>query len=703
MWFLENAWLVPLVPAVCFAIILLLGKRLPTKGSAVGVLGVATSFVLACGAAVQWIQHVNAGGAGEGGEGGHALAGRLFGSVFMRAAEGGGEEHHVVEPITRTVEWFTIGGHTYSAGIQVDGLSVLMLFTVSFISLLVHVYSLEYLRGDRRYTHYFAFLSLFTASMLAYVLSGNILQMLVCWELVGVCSFALIGHWWEEKPNTDAALKAFLTNRVGDVGLICGVIILFWTFGTFDVIEINLGALSGEASHTALLVAALALFAAVTSKSGQFPLHTWLPDAMAGPTPVSALIHAATMVVAGVYLIARLYPVFFEGLSIGHSSINYVAFIGGFTTLIGAGLAFVQKDIKKVLAYSTISQLGYMVMALGVGAWTAGVFHMFTHAFFKACLFLGAGSVSHAAHHTFDMRKMGGLKKYMPATFWTFLIASLALSGIPPFAGFWSKDEILAGAAGGQEQAYTFMLLMGLATALMTAAYMTRTVWMTFFGDYRGEGTPHESPKLMTVPLVILAAFAVVLGLANIPAKLAPDGIETRFEHFVEPTFAFPGIEHAEFSFGLAGASIFLALLGMAMAYFYFFKNRSPFHGLTERNTLARGGHRFLENKYYLDHLYEGVFVPAVRDKLSAASYWFNQKVLDGVVNGAASVTTAVGRFTYKYVDQGSIDRTVNATGTGADDSGQLLRKIQTGKVQQYGALLFLGAAVLAGALIILI
>jgi NADH-quinone oxidoreductase subunit L len=705
MWFLENAWLVPLVPAVCFAIILLLGKRLPTKGSAVGIAGVATSFVLSCGAAVQWIQHVNAGGSGHA-EGGatesHSLVGSLVGSVFPRLAEGG-EEHHVIEPITRSVDWFTIGGHTYHANIQVDGLSVLMLFTVTFISLLVHVYSLEYLKGDRRYTHYFAFLSLFTASMLAYVLSGNILQMLVCWELVGVCSFALIGHWWEEKPNTDAALKAFLTNRVGDVGLIIGVIILFFTFGTFDTIAINLGALEANTSHLALLVASLALFAAVTSKSGQFPLHTWLPDAMAGPTPVSALIHAATMVVAGVYLIARLYPVFFEGLSIGHSSINYVAFIGGFTTLIGAGLAFVQKDIKKVLAYSTISQLGYMVMALGVGAWTAGVFHMFTHAFFKACLFLGAGSVSHAAHHTFDMTKMGGLRKYMKTTFATFLIASVALAGIPPFAGFWSKDEILAGAANGQESAYTFMLVMGLLTAFMTAAYMTRTVWMTFFGEYRGEGTPHESPKVMTVPLIILAAFAVLLGLANIPAKLAPDSVETRFEHFVEPTYAFPSIEHAEFNITLAGVSSALALLGIAMGYFYFFKNRSPFHGLTERNKAAKAGHTFLENKYYLDHLYSGIIVPAVRDKLSAASYWFNQKVLDGIVNGAATVATGLGRLTYKYVDQGVVDRAINASGEGAEGSGQLLRKIQTGKVQQYGALLFLGAAVLAGALILLI
>ena len=264
----------------------------------------------------------------------------------------------------------------------------------------------------------------------------------------------LIGHWWEDKPNSDAALKAFLTNRVGDVGLIIGVIILFFGAGTFNIVDINALAAEGGMSHLILLMAAICLTAAVCSKSGQFPLHTWLPDAMAGPTPVSALIHAATMVVAGVFMIARFYPVFFEGFSIGSSSINLLAFVGAFTTVVGATLAFVQKDIKKVLAYSTISQLGYMVMALGVGAWTAAIFHLFTHAMFKACLFLGAGSVSHAAHHTFDMRKMGGLRKYMPSTFATFVIASLALAGIPPLAGFWSKDEILAGALQGQADAY---------------------------------------------------------------------------------------------------------------------------------------------------------------------------------------------------------------------------------------------------------
>ena len=337
-----------------------------------------------------------------------------------RAESGGAEKS--VGPVVERITWFQIDGVHFELGTLADGLSVMMLITVTLISLLVHIYSTEYLHGDRRFTHYYAFLSLFTAAMLFYVISSNTIQMLTGWELVGVCSFVLIGHWWEEQRNTDAALKAFLTNRVGDVGLMIGVILTFYAAGSssFDVLHINQAALSPAVNGTLLLVGALCLFGGVTSKSGQFPLHTWLPDAMAGPTPVSALIHAATMVVAGVYLIARLYPVFYNGLHIGTGSINYVAFIGAFTTVFGASLAFVQFDIKRVLAYSTISQLGYMVMGLGVGAWTGGVFHLFTHAYFKACLFLCAGSVSHAAHHTFDMREMGGLRKYQRKTFWCF-------------------------------------------------------------------------------------------------------------------------------------------------------------------------------------------------------------------------------------------------------------------------------------------
>jgi NADH-quinone oxidoreductase subunit L len=677
MWFLEHAYLIPAIPLVSFVAILFVGKRLPYKGSELGIAAVGASFVLGCATAVQWIQHVNDASAGE-------------------------AEHAATHPVVTASTWWQSGGAEHHVGTMVDGLSAMMLVTVGIVSLLVHIYSTEYLKGDRRFTHYYAFLSLFTASMLALVIAQNTIMLIVAWELVGLCSFVLIGHWWEEKPNSDAALKAFFTNRVGDIGLMIGVIILFFGAGTFDILHINELAAEGEISHLVLLMAAISLTAAVCSKSGQVPLHTWLPDAMAGPTPVSALIHAATMVVAGVFMVARLYPVFFEGYSIGSSSINALAFIGGLTTLVGATLAFAQYDIKKVLAYSTISQLGYMVMALGVGAWTAAVFHLFTHAMFKACLFLGAGSVSHAAHHTFDMRKMGGLRKYMPQTFTTFIIGSLALAGLPPLAGFWSKDEILAGAAQGQEKAYVVMLIFGLITAGLTAAYMTRAVWMTFFGEYRGEGHPHESPKAITIPLWILAGAAVVVGFVNLPERLAPDSFALRFEHYVQPTFAFPEIEAPEFSFVIAGASIALALVAIALAWLYYERNLGP-HGLTERNALARTGYRILENKYYLDWLYTDVIVGSIKGPIAKATYWFDQHVIDRVVNGAGLGSRRTGNWLYRYIDQGGVDRLVNASGAGAEGSGQLLRKLQTGRIQNYAALFFAGATVLAGIFIVII
>ncbi|MCB1283067.1 MAG: NADH-quinone oxidoreductase subunit L, partial [Microthrixaceae bacterium] len=451
-------------------------------------------------------------------------------------------------PIVKCVHWFNSGGVDIKIGTMLDGASALMLIVVSIVSLLVHVYSTDYVGGDRRYTHYFAFLSLFTASMMFYVISENTLQMIVGWELVGLCSFALIGHWWEERPNTDAALKAFLTNRVGDTGLLVGMIMLFFlagdyfgSNGTFNVIDINYAANNGGIEHKMLLIASVALVAAVMSKSGQFILHTWLPDAMAGPTPASALIHAATMVVAGIFMVARLYPVFFDGLAIGGSSINYLAVVGSVTALFGALMGFVQKDIKKALAYSTVSQLGFMVASLGVGAWTAALFHLFTHAMFKACLFLGAGSLSHAAHHSFNMvDDMGGLRKVMPKTYWTYLIATLSLAGVFPLAGFWSKDEIIAGTGGMNTAtgAYTFVLIMLLAAAFCTAAYMTRTIYYAFFGEYRGHGHPHESGPRLTVPLMILAFLGAVAGFANLPHKFF--GLEfgaaaQQFTKFVEP------------------------------------------------------------------------------------------------------------------------------------------------------------------------
>ena len=744
---IDKVWIIPALMAASFLVILFFGKRWGTRATAgIGIAAVSICLILSVIVAGNWISRVNHPPTGEAlaadviaangltPQTGENIAGEVNAvtkdsgetvstgshsattteattteghSSEATASEHGGE-HESVPPVVRTVTWFQIGGMEFEMGTLVDGLAAMMLITVCIISLLVHIYSTEYLHGDVRFTHYYAFLSLFTASMLFYVLSSNTLQMLMGWELVGVCSFGLIGHWWEEKKNTDAALKAFLTNRVGDIGLILGVIITFFAAGgtSFNVLHINEYALSHSANTTLLLVGALCLFGGVTSKSGQFPLHTWLPDAMAGPTPVSALIHAATMVVAGVYLIARLYGVFFSGLAIGSSTFHYVAFIGGFTTIIGGLLAFVQTDLKKVLAYSTISQLGYMVMALGVGAWTAGVFHLFTHAFFKACLFLGAGSVSHACHHTFDMREMGGLRKKMPVTHATFLIATLALAGIFPLAGFWSKDEILAGAANGQENAYTIMLIFGLITAFLTAAYMGRAYWMTFWGKYRGHAHPHESPKVITVPLIILAACAVVFGFTNFPGNFfgikLPTGVTTRFEHFVEPTFAFPPLQHAEFTPWLAVISTILAATGLFLAYQYYEKNRGP-HGLTSRNKVAHAGYTFLENKYYLDDLYTGVIAGSTKGPIARAANWFNQNILDGVVNGIGFVARKIAGVVYVFGDQLVIDGAVNGSGRGSEGAGQLLRKIQTGKVQQYASILFAGAVVLAGVLVFVV
>jgi len=706
---LEYAWIIPLLPAASFFLILLFGKRLPFKGSELGIAAVGAAFVLAVVVNTQWFDHVN--------EAEHAgseeAAASVEGSEGSEAAAE--DEHFTVEPITEEVTWFQNDGLDIEVGMLLDGPAVMMLFVVTLVSLLVHVYSTDYVAGDRRYTHFFAFLSLFTASMLGLVMAKSTLQLIVCWELVGVCSFVLIGHWWEEKANSDAALKAFIVNRVGDVGLLCGVVTLYFASGataserTFDILEINTRALAGDISQTALLVAACALVAAVMSKSGQFILHVWLPDAMAGPTPVSALIHAATMVVAGIFMVGRLYGVFYQGLSIGISTVNLLAVVGGVTVLGGAGLAFVQNDIKKVLAYSTVSQLGYMVMALGIGAWTAAFFHLFTHAFFKACLFLGSGSVSHAVH-SFDMRKdMGGLRKWMPHTFWTFMIATAALIGIFPLAGFWSKDEILAGASqlGGNGNYVAFMIV-GITGAMMTAAYMTRCVYLTFFGEFRGHGHPHESGPRIVVPLWILAGLAVVAGLANIPRlALWPDSFELRFEHFYEPKGAYfpsvlPSFAAPEFSPGIALASTLIGLIGIGLAYMWFWRGAGPQH-VTERSRVAHAGYTFLVNKYYFDHLYVDVIAGGVKGPVARASNWINQNVIDGVVNGAGRLSLVAGRFVYDRIDQGVVDSVVDGSGFAAEGGGQLLRRLTSGKVQQYGALLFGATAIFAGVLIFVV
>src|SRR2546425_11824904 len=527
--FAEKAWLIPLLPALSFFVILFFGKKLPKGGAESGILTVGTSFVLAVIVAAQWLKDAKV--------------------------------------VDDHLTWWSNGKVHITIGQHVDGLTVMMLAMVTFVSLMVHVYSTGYMHGDVRFTYFFAALSLFTASMLFMVLADNLLQLMIGWELVGLCSFMLIGHWFEEKNNSSAALKAFFTTKFGDVGLVLGTITLFFAAGqTFHIETINRLALDHDISHGLLLAGALLLFMGVMGKSAQFPLHVWLPDAMAGPTPVSALIHAATMVVAGVYLVARVYGVFFTGFSIYAGGINYVAVIGGVTLLHPAALAFVQDDIKRVLAYSTISQLGYMIMALGVGAWTAGIFHLFTHAFFKALLFLGSGSVIHAVHSN-NMSDMGGLRKPMPTTFRTFIVGSLALAGIFPLAGFFSKDEILLGAA---KNGYPIFLWVGLLGAAMTAAYMTRACYLVFAGEYRGHGHPHESPPSMTIPLRILAVLSVVAGWLSTPLAGA-----LRFSHWAK--FEIAGlpellIEH-KFSFSYAGVSLAIALMGIRAAAGYYFRH----------------------------------------------------------------------------------------------------------------------------------
>ncbi len=675
---LNYGWIIPAVPAVSFFLILLFGKKMPKKGSEIGIFAVGASFVLSCVAVYQWIDRV------ESATGGHESGLRALGrGVF--GAEGGGHGEAVVTPVVHHFTWWQSGGIEFGVGIRMDGLAVMMLFVVTLISLLVHVYSLAYLKDDVRYTHYYAMLSLFTAAMLTLVVADNTLQLLLGWEGVGLCSFALIGHWWEEGANSRAALKAFLTTRTGDIGLMIGIIILFFAVGSFDIGRSNAYTLSPGADHGMLLAAAACLFIGIIGKSGQFPLHTWLPDAMAGPTPVSALIHAATMVVAGVYLGARLYPVFFNGFSIAAGGVNFMVLIGGITIIIGAVLAFVQDDIKKVLAYSTISQLGYMVMALGAGAWVAAVFHLFTHAFFKALLFLGAGSVSHSgSHHSFDMKKdMGGLRKYMPITFWTFMVGTLALAGIFPFAGFWSKDEILLTAGRSN---YDVFLVIGLVGAFLTAAYMTRCVYLTFFGEYRGHGQPHESPKVITVPLIILAVFAVLAGFLNAAAIHVE-----KFAEWVEPRVSFPELVHPEFDYPMAIISLSVAALGIGIAAYFWFKREElgALKGLTQRNKLAHAGYTFLENKYYLDVLYENVIVASIKGAMANAAYWVNQHVIDGVVNGAGRGARIVGKFTYEKLDQKGVDGAVNGVAEITGESGGLLRYLQSGSVQRYALLLF--------------
>jgi NADH-quinone oxidoreductase subunit L len=567
---------------------------------------------------------------------------------------------------TDLYSWIVSGDFKASVGFLIDPLTVVMLFVVTSVSSLVHIYSVGYMHEDPGYYRFFAYLSLFTFSMLMLVMANNFLQLYLGWEAVGLCSYFLIGFWYQKKSAADAGKKAFIVNRFGDFGFGLGIILLFLTVGTvhyapaFEAIEHVTGGVNFLGYHVSTVtMIALLLFCGAVGKSAQIPLHVWLPDAMEGPTPVSALIHAATMVTAGVFMVARTSPIF----ELSPAAMGVVAVTGGVTALFAATIALVQNDIKRIIAYSTVSQLGYMFLACGVGAYSAGIFHLYTHAFFKALLFLGAGSVMHAMGGELDIQKMGGLRKHMPATYWTFVIASLSIAGIPGFAGFFSKDDILwrAFASGGLGQ---FVWFLGAVTALLTAFYSFRIIFLAFHGTFRGtpeqEHHLHESPKVMTVPLVILAVGAAVAGYVGVPAIL---GGHERFAEFLAPVVGHPhgeGTHAVELT--VMGISVLFGFGGIGIAYLMYLKRPEL---ATWLGAKAGFVYNVLWNKYYVDEIYDALVV--------RPAFWVARTVIVGVSDGRV------------------IEGIVNGVPRFIGNSSQLLRRVQTGRAQHYAAAMGLG------------
>ena len=571
-----------------------------------------------------------------------------------------------------THHWIFIGGMDLSFGLILDQLSVIMLVVVSGVSLLVQIYGQAYMDGDKSYTRYFAYMSLFTASMLGLVLARNVIQIFVFWELVGVSSYLLIGFWMDRPSAAAAAKKAFIMTRFGDFGFLLGILYLYSIDPSYMDVSKLYEAIGGEAITASMATwVALGLFAGAVGKSAQFPLHSWLPDAMEGPTSVSALIHSATMVTAGVFLIARFFPLF------EHSNVmTLVALIGGFTAVFAATMGLVANDIKRVLAYSTISQLGYMVMALGVGAYAPAIFHLFTHAFFKAALFLGAGAVHHASG-TFNMKYMGGLKRHMPWTYWGMIIASLSLAGLFPFSGFWSKDEILGHAAEVGATTGNIVLALGLIAALMTAFYMFRAIFLTFHGEWNGGGEKEEadaqlsgdpspvgnahshlgeSPWLMIGPVTLLAAISIFIGFFSNPVVEVGSIDKHAFAHFVtvENEDVFPvdedgghkAADHAgaapKFNFAVAGISSLLALSGIALAYAMYIKSSISPSSIGAR---FRPLYNLMFRKYYFDELYENLIVSKGFYKyLADALRWFDEHWIDNANIHLSNWVSRIGK-----------------------------------------------------------
>jgi NADH-quinone oxidoreductase subunit L len=672
--------LIPLFPFIGFLVNACVGRRLskgPSGAVAVGVM--VASFAVALTAVIQL--------------------------VGMPA-----ESREIVAPI---FNWITAGDFQAPFTLRVDPLAALMILVVTGIGSLIHIYSTAYMHEERdsEYARYFSYLNLFAAFMLVLVLGANFLVMFVGWEGVGLCSYLLIGFYYERKSANDAGKKAFIVNRIGDFGFVLGVLLLFVHFGTVDFQAIARAAasLSPEVGFGTLSVATLLLFVGATGKSAQIPLYVWLPDAMEGPTPVSALIHAATMVTAGVYMIGRNAVLF----SRTPETLLIVAIIGAATAFFAGTIGLVQNDIKRVLAYSTVSQLGYMFLAMGVGAYTAGIFHLYTHAFFKALLFLGSGAVIHALAGEQDIRNMGGLKNELPLTYWTFLIGSLAIAGVPGLSGFFSKDEILNQTFS---HGHTILWVVGLITSLMTATYMFRLVFLAFHGDRRypaadpghayapahsieeagtahatahahGHGSHlHDAPRPMAIALVVLAAGSIVAGYVGLPVAFGG----SKLGAFLEPSFTahlVPGDArvadvagadearrtHAEESssgeeLGLMGVSTLMAFGGIGIAAFFFLKNPQASARVAQQFSGLR---TLLLNKYYVDEIYDAAIVQPIK------------------------VTSEKGLW--KVADAGVIDGTVNGTAETVGGLALILRRLQTGSVRAYAASLLFGAVLVFG------
>ncbi len=689
MLFLEHIWLIPLFPACGAVIMFFFGRKLQKRTvNAVCVGAVVLAFIFACGAFLQYPAYA------------HANPEKLGYEKIMYTWLGTDTGH--ANFVTQSGKPATF---VADAGFFLDPLSCIWVLFVTGVGMLIHIYSTGYMAHEGGYYRFFGYLNLFMFSMLTLILGNNYAMMFVGWEGVGLCSYLLIGFYFQRKSASDAANKAFITNRIGDAGFILGLLTIGWLFGSIrfaDVITLaRTTSFSPEQLHY-ITVATLLLFVGACGKSAQLPLYVWLPDAMEGPTPVSALIHAATMVTAGVYMVARSNALF----SLAPASMKVVAIVGALTAIFAASIGLVQNDIKRVLAYSTVSQLGYMFLALGVGSFAAGVFHVFTHAFFKALLFLGAGSVIHAMSGEQDMRNMGNLAGKIPVTYRTMLVATLAIAGIPPLAGFVSKDEILWRtwlSAGGS---FPYLWLIGFITALMTAFYMGRLVVLTFYGQPRMshdvEHHVHESPSSMIGPLIVLAIFSAAAGLLGWPASL---GGSDRFEKFLRPVFSVGSeAEHSEsgegnrgLEYGLMALSVAAACAGGGLAWRSYGKA-----GKDYREPIAAAAppvYNTLLNKYYVDEAYDYVFtgrraVGPLRFGvmgLGLASSWFDAHIVDGLVNGAGWMTRLVASIS-KWWDKWIIDGLcVNGPAILARALSYPARALQWGLVQWYALVMVVG------------